>query len=136
MPHTPYTRKPTPWVHTTRLHPLPPTPTPSWRSFFRGVDRWAGLDRATADYVGMLATVMNAICLQSALEQLGVQTRVQTAIEMQEVGAGAQGGLAGRWVLGRDEGAGCDVGVGGGGGAHVGAHCHREARLDCLKGDA
>lgn len=34
------------------------------RSFFRGVDRWAGLERATADYVGMLATVMNAICLQ------------------------------------------------------------------------
>ncbi|EFN58166.1 hypothetical protein CHLNCDRAFT_141978 [Chlorella variabilis] len=54
-------------------------------NFFRGVDRWAGLDRATADYVGMLATVMNAICLQSALEALGVQTRVQTAIEMQEI---------------------------------------------------
>ena len=52
-------------------------------NFFRGVDRWAGMDRATADYVGMLATVMNAICLQSALEALGVQTRVQTAIEMQ-----------------------------------------------------
>ena len=49
------------------------------------MDRWAGLERATADYVGMLATVMNAICLQSALEQLGVATRVQTAIEMQEV---------------------------------------------------
>jgi hypothetical protein len=55
------------------------------RSFFRGVDRWAGLERATADYVGMLATVMNAICLQSALEALGVQTRVQTAIEMREI---------------------------------------------------
>ncbi len=41
--------------------PRPPLPP---RSFFRGVDRWAGLDRATADYVGMLATVMNAICLQ------------------------------------------------------------------------
>ncbi|KAI3428009.1 hypothetical protein D9Q98_006395 [Chlorella vulgaris] len=54
-------------------------------NFFRGVDRWAGLDRASADYVGMLATVMNAICLQSALEALGVQTRVQTAIEMQEI---------------------------------------------------
>lgn len=52
-------------------------------NFFRGVDRWDGLDRATADNVGMLATVMNAICLQSALEALGVQTRVQTAIEMQ-----------------------------------------------------
>jgi uridylate kinase len=54
-------------------------------NFFRGVDRWDGLDRATADYVGMLATVMNSICLQSALEAEGVATRVQTAIEMQEV---------------------------------------------------
>lgn len=54
-------------------------------NFFRGVDRWDGLERATADYVGMLATVMNAICLQSALEAVGVATRVQTAIEMQEV---------------------------------------------------
>ncbi|GAB4821457.1 hypothetical protein N2152v2_008503 [Parachlorella kessleri] len=54
-------------------------------NFFRGVDRWDGLDRASADYVGMLATVMNAICLQSALERLGVETRVQTAIKMQEV---------------------------------------------------
>lgn len=67
---------------------LPPrTPLHLLCSFFRGVDRWAGLDRASADYVGMLATVMNAICLQSALEALGVQTRVQTAIEMQEVRA-------------------------------------------------
>lgn len=54
-------------------------------NFFRGVDRWDGLERATADYVGMLATVMNAICLQSALEAEGVATRVQSAIEMQEV---------------------------------------------------
>lgn len=54
-------------------------------NFFRGVTRWDGLERATADYVGMLATVMNAICLQSALEAEGVATRVQTAIEMQEV---------------------------------------------------
>lgn len=54
-------------------------------NFFRGVDRWEGLDRATGDYVGMLATVMNAICLQSALEEEGVATRVQTAIAMQEV---------------------------------------------------
>lgn len=54
-------------------------------NFFRGVDRWDGMERATADYVGMLATVMNAICLQSALEAEGVQTRVQTAIEMQEI---------------------------------------------------
>lgn len=54
-------------------------------NFFRGVDRWDGMERATADYVGMLATVMNAVCLQSALEAEGVQTRVQTAIEMQEI---------------------------------------------------
>jgi uridylate kinase len=54
-------------------------------NFFRGVDRWDGMERATADYVGMLATVMNAICLQSALEARGIATRVQTAIEMQEI---------------------------------------------------
>lgn len=54
-------------------------------NFFRGVNRWDGLERTTADYVGMLATVMNAIALQSALEHEGVETRVQTAIEMREV---------------------------------------------------
>jgi len=54
-------------------------------NYFRGVDAWDGLDRATADYVGMMATCMNAICLQSALESLGVPTRVQTAIEMKEI---------------------------------------------------
>lgn len=41
-----------------------------------------GMDRATADYMGMLATVMNALALQDALEQEGVMTRVQSAIEM------------------------------------------------------
>lgn len=45
----------------------------------------SGMDRATADYMGMLATVMNALALQDALEQAGVDTRVQTAIEMQEI---------------------------------------------------
>ncbi len=44
-----------------------------------------GMDRATADYMGMLATVLNALALQDALEKLGVDTRVQTAIEMREV---------------------------------------------------
>jgi len=44
-----------------------------------------GMDRATADYVGMIATVMNSITLQDALEQIGVPTRVQTAIAMQEI---------------------------------------------------
>ena len=55
-------------------------------NIFRGLKgSAAGMDRATADYVGMLATVMNAITLQDGLERVGVQTRVQTAIAMQEV---------------------------------------------------
>jgi uridylate kinase len=44
-----------------------------------------GMDRATADYMGMVATVLNALALQDALEKQGVQTRVMTAIEMHEV---------------------------------------------------
>jgi uridylate kinase len=44
-----------------------------------------GMDRATADYAGMVATVLNALCLQDALEALGLETRVQTAIEMREI---------------------------------------------------
>ena len=51
-------------------------------NYFWGVTAWQGLERSSADYVGMLATCMNALLLQSALEQVGVQTRVQTAIEM------------------------------------------------------
>jgi len=55
-------------------------------NIFRGVKASAaGMDRATADYVGMMATVMNAITLQDALERIGIPTRVQTAISMQEV---------------------------------------------------
>jgi uridylate kinase len=55
-------------------------------NIFRGVKAAsAGMDRATADYVGMIATVMNAMTLQDALEQREVPTRVQTAIAMQEV---------------------------------------------------
>ncbi len=55
-------------------------------NIFRGLKgSAAGMDRATADYVGMLATVMNAITLQDGLERAGIPTRVQTAIEMQEV---------------------------------------------------
>lgn len=55
-------------------------------NIFRGVKASAaGMDRATADYIGMIATVMNALTLQDALERQGVQTRVQTAIAMQEV---------------------------------------------------
>ncbi|MFA5565753.1 MAG: UMP kinase [Acidimicrobiia bacterium] len=45
----------------------------------------AGMDRAQADYMGMLATVMNALALQDVLEQLGLPTRVQSAIHMQQV---------------------------------------------------
>lgn len=44
-----------------------------------------GMDRATADYMGMLATVLNALALQDALEGCGVDTRVQTAIEMRQI---------------------------------------------------
>ena len=55
-------------------------------NIFRGLKgSAAGMDRATADYVGMLATVMNAITLQDGLERAGVTTRVQSAIEMQQV---------------------------------------------------
>ncbi|RMH43380.1 MAG: UMP kinase [Deltaproteobacteria bacterium] len=55
-------------------------------NIFRGVSESArGMDRASADYVGMLATVMNAIALQDALERRGLVTRVQSAIEMQQL---------------------------------------------------
>ncbi len=55
-------------------------------NIFRGVAAAAkGLDRATGDYMGMLATVMNALAMQNALEQLGAQTRVQSAIPMASV---------------------------------------------------
>lgn len=55
-------------------------------NIFRGIKASAaGMDRATADYIGMIATVMNAMTLQDALERMGIPTRVQTAIAMQEV---------------------------------------------------
>ena len=55
-------------------------------NIFRGIKgSAAGMDRATADYIGMLATVMNAMTLQDAIERNGTPTRVQTAITMQEV---------------------------------------------------
>lgn len=55
-------------------------------NIWRGVAGSAkGMDRATADYMGMLATVMNSLALQDALEKHGVDTRVQTAIEMRQV---------------------------------------------------
>lgn len=55
-------------------------------NIFRGVAASAeGMDRASSDYMGMLATVINALALQDALEKEGVPTRVQTAIEMAEI---------------------------------------------------
>jgi uridylate kinase len=55
-------------------------------NLFRGLAASArGMDRATADYMGMLATVINALALQDALEHAGVNTRVATAIEMRAV---------------------------------------------------
>ncbi len=55
-------------------------------NIFRGLAASArGMDRATADYMGMLATVINALALQDALEQTGINTRVVTAIEMRAV---------------------------------------------------
>src|ERR687886_2802507 len=55
-------------------------------NIFRGVAASArGMDRATADYMGMLATVINALALQDALEHMDVMTRVATAIEMRAV---------------------------------------------------
>ncbi len=55
-------------------------------NIFRGVEgSTKGMERATADYMGMLATVINALALQNALEKEGVPTRVQSAIEMREL---------------------------------------------------
>jgi uridylate kinase len=55
-------------------------------NIFRGLAASAhGMDRASADYMGMLATVMNSLALQDALERTGVNTRVMSAIEMQEL---------------------------------------------------
>lgn len=55
-------------------------------NIFRGIrGATKGMDRASADYMGMLATVLNCLALQDALEHEGVHTRVQSAIEMQEL---------------------------------------------------
>ncbi len=55
-------------------------------NIFRGLAASSkGMDRASADYMGMLATVINSLAMQDALEKLGVSTRVQSAIAMQEV---------------------------------------------------
>jgi len=55
-------------------------------NILRGITASAeGIDRSSADYIGMLATVINGLALQDALERVGIDTRVQTAIEMREV---------------------------------------------------
>ena len=55
-------------------------------NIFRGVHASkAGMDRSTADYIGMLATIMNSMVMQDALEKVGVPTRVQSAIEIKEL---------------------------------------------------
>ncbi len=55
-------------------------------NIFRGISGASrGMDRSTADYMGMLATVMNALAMQQALEKVGIPTRVQTAIDIKEV---------------------------------------------------
>jgi len=55
-------------------------------NIFRGIAGSAkGMDRGTADYMGMLATVINALALQDAIEKLGKETRVQSAIEMRQI---------------------------------------------------
>lgn len=58
-------------------------------NIFRGLAASAkGMERASADYMGMLATVMNALAMQNALEKRGVVTRVQSAIEMRQLAEG------------------------------------------------
>lgn len=55
-------------------------------NFWRGaVGSHAGFDRSTADYMGMLATVINSLALQDSFEKIGIPTRVQTAIEMRQI---------------------------------------------------
>ena len=55
-------------------------------NIFRGISgESSGMDRSTADYMGMLATVINALALQDSLERIGVITRVQTALEIKQV---------------------------------------------------
>src|SRR3954462_13775521 len=55
-------------------------------NIFRGVSKSAGnMNRSSADYIGMLATIMNAVVLQDALEKVNVQTRVLSAIDIQQL---------------------------------------------------
>ena len=54
-------------------------------NIFRGVNATEGMKRSHADYMGMLATMINAMALQDALEQVGLKTRLQSGIHMQEI---------------------------------------------------
>ena len=73
-------------VETVRLTAVELALVVGGGNIFRGVSRSAeGMDRASADYVGMLATVMNAVALQDALESRGLVTRVQSAINMSQL---------------------------------------------------
>ena len=57
-------------------------------NIFRGISAGDGIERASADYMGMLATILNALALQNALEKQGAVTRVQSAIEMRQLAEG------------------------------------------------
>src|SRR2546430_2714052 len=57
-------------------------------NIFRGISADGGIERASADYMGMLATMLNALALQNALEKQGAVTRVQSAIEMHQLAEG------------------------------------------------
>ncbi len=73
-------------IKAVRDHDVQVAVVPGAGNIWRGRDGLAhGMERATADHMGMLATVMNALALADALERLGVTTRVQTAIEMRSI---------------------------------------------------
>lgn len=70
-------------IKTVMNHGVQVAVVPGAGNIWRGRDGLAhGMERSTADHMGMLATVMNALALRDALERLGIETRVQTAIEM------------------------------------------------------
>jgi len=73
-------------IKAVRDHGVQIAVVPGAGNIWRGRDGLAhGMERATADHMGMLATVMNALALRDALERMGVETRVQTAIEMTSI---------------------------------------------------
>lgn len=81
-------------------------------NLWRGKDGLAhGMDRTTADHIGMLATVMNALALRDALERTGVETRVQTAIEMRAI---AEPYIRGRAIRHMEKGRVVIIGAGTG----------------------